>query len=187
MRVHFGLAASLLVLALGACRTSPNRARTGPAATSEQVSLDIMVFEVPPDGQQLFAFGAGAPGASPRVLSAAAVDGFWQEVRRTPSVASVSAPKILALSGQEASTMSGEVARVGGWSGVKTWATPRVERGQVVSLDLRVEKRNVDGTELRAEAPAARLRSGESMLVLGTGDASRLLVLVSATVLRAAP
>lgn len=86
------------------------------------------------------------------------------------------------MSGQESSTWAGEDRRVGGWTRVKTWATPRVQGGNAVRLDLRVEKRNEDGMELRAETTAARLRSGESMLVLGTGEAPRLLTLVSATV-----
>ena len=189
MRNLFGiLAVGFAVLGCATHRVTPRREAL-VASAEPQVLIEMTILDVPPERSDVLAYGEGAPGASPRPLPAAAAVALVREAQRAPAVATFEAPSIVTLSGQDSSIVAVDEERrdAAAWTGFKAFVTPHVEAdGKTIGLDVRVVQRDANG-ERSAESHGARLPSGGSILVLGSGTPRRLVVLVSATVMGPTP
>jgi hypothetical protein len=114
-----------------------------------------------------------------------------EQAARNDRTGDVQAPKILALSGQEATVYVAESEndRPGTWAGFHAAVTPRVSAsGDAVVFDrLRVEKRaTIDAVPQVVEAAGLSMQDGQTLAV-GSSDpaADDFVVLITARVLPA--
>ncbi len=195
------LAVTLALLASG-CRSRccPLVAAPAPCPTAievvrapePQVLVEMTLLDLS-EAQVRAHLPPGTGGEGPmRVLSAAQTAAVWDGFRTAPPGEVIQMPAIVTSSGEDAIVEVSEAPPPARWSGMSVAVSPRVapDRDQL-ELDVRASRRAPAGASAatqQVETTAARLRSQETLVLLGPPDAvtgRRFLVTVRPTILPA--
>jgi|GEM_PF-5540850 len=198
-RLLVGLAAALALLASG-CRSGccPRATLPAPGPTvvevarspDLQVLLEVFLLEVS-ETRLAAHLPPGTDGTgSERVLSAEQAATFLGGVRADSTGELIAMPSIVTTSAEDAIVEVRDAEPAGRWSCMKVVVTPRVLSGRaLVELDvlaLRLAPQGATTAHHRVQARAARLRSQETLILLGAPDATtgrRFIATVQPTIL----